>query len=204
MTYIGMEACLQNISLCKQISENHTTPSTLLIPIHLLDYYNFRCKDLGKDGRRLYFQHLIRVYGKHLAHFGLSPHSSKWKKKYQDEGLYLKKLNFVPFPEDWEQIRHLGFAYGLAICKFFVVLLELEYSRYIKAGLPSDFMEIPPEKLQKSENNAGQAKNSYNKLNSITISEYLNQFSTTIGTLLIRDIDISKKILHRITCIRKN
>ena len=84
----------------KNIGDRAYTPSRVLVPGRLMDYYTKRCKHFG--GRANYLQHLIRVYGRHLEYYGLSPYAHKWKKKYQEKGLDLQKCDFVPEPSDKE------------------------------------------------------------------------------------------------------
>ncbi|MCB1172742.1 MAG: DUF1564 family protein [Leptospiraceae bacterium] len=129
-----------------KIATRSVTSSTLLIPMHLMDYFQDRVRDFQGIGR--YFEYLIITYGRQLTLYNIDPTNRQWKQKYQDQGLDLQVRNFKPNPELWEEFRHIGFAYGLAMCHLFVVLLELEYSRWQQATSPAVFHETPPAKVK--------------------------------------------------------
>lgn len=137
---------IDNSKALFQVGIRAYTPSTLLIPRHLVAYFESRSIFFGS--RRLYFRHLIVTYGRFLQHFGIEPNSDKWKKEYQEDGLDLQIRNFKPDPEFWEEFRHIAFAYGLGMCKLFVILLELEQKRWISEGRPENFCENSPIKLK--------------------------------------------------------
>ena len=174
------------------------TPSTLLIPDKLMSYYFQRCSALGS--RRFYFRHLIQVYGFNLDYYLCYPQTNKWKKKYQNEDLDLQNLNFTPFPSDWEEYRNIGLAYGLSICHLFVFLLTLEYNRYIKAGCPENFVESPPSRRAQRKRR-GKTRSAKNSLQIVVVNARPGTEDLKLslpGTTLIRNIDSSRRILHRI------
>ena len=182
---------IQNSLSANEIETRAVTSSTLLIPLYLLDYFTLRVRYFKGIGR--YFEYLIMTYSRQLARYKIDPASRKWKKKYQDPGLDLQIRNFKPNPELWEEFRHIAFAYGLAMCRLFVVLLELEYSLWLQAGSPAVFHEVqisrPPE--QKSRVNSQQ------NLSLVDKKDILNLLSVTKGSILIRSMDFSRHTLHR-------
>ncbi|MCB1175198.1 MAG: DUF1564 family protein [Leptospiraceae bacterium] len=167
----------------------------MLIPKHLLEYFTKRVRFF--QGTRTYFEYLTVNYGRQLASYELKLTSSKWKQKYQDPGLDLQVRNFRPDPELWEEFRHIAFAYGLAMCHLFVVLLELEYSLWKQAGSPAIFSKIKP---------SGTAKhypcvNSRHRLSIKDRKQLMNLLSSTKCTVLIRSIDLLSQKLHRVCLI---
>ena len=126
--------------------------------------------------------------------YSLFPFAMKYKKKYQEEGLDLQHCDFVPEPSDWEELRNLGFAYGLAMCKFFVILLELDKRKWEEAGCPENFRAAPPRALRKRKN----------KLNSVYFesskgkNSLKNFFFARHSTSLARVVDREEEFLLRI------
>lgn len=174
------------------LKSQRVTASSLLIPNQLLLYFSLRSSLFG--GSKYYFQYLIKTYARHLLQYGYKPIHSKWKNEYQQEGLDLQKRNFKPNPVFWEEFRNISSSYGLAMCKFFTILLELEHERWLDAGCPDDFHEIPP--LQSKTNKSGMNSNS-NTLQTakIDLKTLLNSKNCTI---LIRSIDTYKEKLDRL------
>jgi len=157
----------------KDIGKRAYTTSRLLVPADLMNYYSERCEEFG--GRAAYLDHLVQVYGRHLSYYCRFPYTAKWKKKYQSRGLDLEKCDFVPDPNTWEELRHIGFAYGLAMCKLFVLLLALEKRRWEEAGSPETFREKAPTPSQKRRR---QRKNRKKKRNSVRLGSKLPQITT--------------------------
>ena len=141
---INVSTYIESKPYLHEIGKRAYTSSTLKIPRELLDYLYMREAAFGS--RRDYFSHLIRTYGRYLGRFGFDKFAFKWKKAYQAQGQDLKRADFVPNPADWEELRHLAFAYGLSMCYLFVEILRLEKRRWEKAGKPEHFVEKPPKK----------------------------------------------------------
>ncbi|MCB1173016.1 MAG: DUF1564 family protein [Leptospiraceae bacterium] len=146
-------------------------------------------QSLGK-----YFESILAKYGRHLSRYGLDPVAAKWKQKYQAEGLNLQIKNFKPDPELWEEFRHIAFAYGLAMCRLFVVMLELEYKLWLEAGSPEDFADVSAPKTAEKEF----IVNSNQNLLARDKEDILNLLSDNRSTILIRSLDYSRHRLHRI------
>ena len=145
-----MHTIIESKPYLGKIGKKAYTTSRLLIPRKLLDFYLKQCA--WKGSRANYLHYLIQTYGRHLALYGLFPFAMKYKKKYQEEGLDLQQCDFVPEPSDWEELRNLGFAYGLAMCKFFVILLELDKMKWEAAGYPENFRAVLPRAPRKRPN----------------------------------------------------
>lgn len=114
------------------------TKSSLLVPESYLAFFKSRCNEAGS--RRSFFHQLVRYYSNQSEFFAQKLNISKtprWKTHYQDQDLDLIKVNFLPEPEDWEDLRHLASAFGVSICFIFVFLLKLE----IQGSTPA-----PPQK----------------------------------------------------------
>ncbi|MCB1173365.1 MAG: DUF1564 family protein [Leptospiraceae bacterium] len=182
---------IQNSLSANAIETRAVTSSTVLIPKHLLDYFTQRVRYFKGIGR--YFEYLTITYGRQLARYEIDPTSCKWKKKYQDPGLDLQIRNFKPDPELWEEFRHIAFAYGLAMCRLFVVLLELEYSLWLQAGSPATFHETQAARPSKRKERV----NSKQFLSIKNTKFRLNLDSSAEFAVLIRSMDFSRHTLHR-------
>ena len=146
---------------------------------------------------RGYFEYLIRNYANCLPKYGIDPTAIKWKKEYQDEGLELQKRNFKPEPDIWEKFRNISFSYGLSMCKMFVVLMELDHRRWIEAGCPDDFYELPPQRIYTRDFRMNSRKNiSLEAKKAIVNALFSNKY-----TILIRNMDFARQKLHRICMI---
>ena len=184
---------IQNSLSAQEIETRAITCSTLLIPRRLLEYFTRRVRYFHTTSK--YLEYLIVTYGRQLSCYGLNPASHKWKKKYQDSGLDLQIRNFKPNPELWEEFRHIAFAYGLAMCHLFVVLLELEYSRWLQAGSPANFHDTQIPKRKKR-------VNSKQKVSLKDKKDILNLLFSTKYAILIRSMDFSRHRLHRMCLMR--
>ncbi|MCB1173240.1 MAG: DUF1564 family protein [Leptospiraceae bacterium] len=178
-----------------EIRAQMVSSSTLLIPGHLLKYYRFRVNCFSGTGH--YFEHLLATYGRQLARYSINPVTTQWKKKYQNKGLDLQIRNFKPNPELWEEFRHIAFAYGLAMCHLFVVLLELELKRWRAAGSPSVFFEKSSTPSQTNRKNV----NSLHENPNLQAKEVIKLLYHKKSTVLIRSIDFSRSKLHRICLV---
>lgn len=187
---------IQNPPPLKKVKGQNFTPSSLLIPSSLMSYFCIRSAELG--GIKHYFQYLIFTYGRHLDCYGIQPSSRKWKKEYQKEGLDLHQKNFKPDPLLWEEFRNISLAYGLAMCKFFTILLELEHKRWEEAGCPENFREKPPTNIKTYQIGVNSSQ-SYSKNLEFGVKNLLAGSNCSI---LVRSISFSAERLDRYCILR--
>ena len=199
-----MKATILSSPTLSDIRRRAWTSSTLLIPEDRIEYFNKRILCFNGRGRSRYggsicgyFEYLIRNYANCLLKYGIDPTAIKWKKEYQEEGLELQKRNFKPEPDIWEKFRHISFSYGLSMCKMFVVLMELDHQRWVEAGCPDNFYELP----QQRNYTPDFRMNSRQKVSLKAKKAILNALSSNKYTILIRNIDFSRQKLHRICMI---
>lgn len=121
--------------------------STLLIPERFSSYYRQCCNDSGS--RRAYFSRIVRDYLPLIEIYKFKlckQRAQKWKTCFQDSGQKLLNRNFVPLPDDWENLRHAASGFGVSICYLFVFLMQLEMSGikpYIHSTGPTDWNPTP-------------------------------------------------------------
>jgi hypothetical protein len=123
--------------------------STLLIPENLLDEFKSRAEKY--KGVPTYFKALLRKF-RVFTHAGLIPAPSKLKTEFQNEGQYLKRVNFVPANVDWLEIGCIALTYGKSRTWVFTFLLYLDIlgvGKLIqKAGFNRGVPVLPSTQLQ--------------------------------------------------------
>lgn len=101
--------------------------STLLIPLELFTAYK-ACLQLHDISMPEFFEFLLNKY-RHLAKDESLLQSEKIKKKYQEKGQFLMRVDFVPRNENWAELTCLTQAFGLSRCHTFVLILKHEINR---------------------------------------------------------------------------
>ncbi len=114
--------------------------STLLIPE---DYFNrfIRNKRIGRIGIVYFVRQLLNDPQRDYKLSFLN--SRKWKKKYQEKGQRLVRVNFYPHEDDWARLSVLSNATGFSRCYIFVylMLLYLGVTRLDDGGTPPTLRE---------------------------------------------------------------
>ena len=108
-------------SLSKIQDKRNKILSTFLIPDECWDLLEKHKAALGKQSTAELLEHLLNSFqdGKN---FELAIHD-RLTTQYQDEGLALRKHNFLVDPLVWHRFKCLARFYGLSMCRLFTGLL---------------------------------------------------------------------------------
>ncbi len=114
--------------------------STLLIPEEYYDRY-IRNKRIGRIGITYFVRNLLNDPHRDYKLSFLK--SRKWKKKYQEKGQRLARVNFYPHEDDWARLSLLSNATGFSRCYIFVylMLLYLGVAHLGNGGTPPTFRQ---------------------------------------------------------------
>ncbi len=96
--------------------------STLLIPEYYFNLY-IKNKRIGRIGITYFVRNLLNDPRRDYKLSFLK--SKKWKKRYQEEGQSLVRVNFYPHEDDWARLSLLSNATGFSRCYIFVYLMLL-------------------------------------------------------------------------------
>ncbi len=129
---------------CKIHPESHlTTPGTLLIPEAYSALMIERMQKLNMRSFSIYFRYLISEY-KVSVLSSRFPVSQNIKKKYQTNGLSLRRVSIRSSNEDWLILSELSHGTGLSRCFVFVLLFEMDI------GLLGNIDVVPTPRSNKS------------------------------------------------------
>jgi hypothetical protein len=121
-----------------------TTSSTILIPIHYMPFYQFKLKNFNNSPKE-YLSFLLNRYD-FLIRNGIIPRNSKIETTYQDEGLELQRVDFIPDANDWAHLKCLKTFLNRSMSWIFVYLLYLN-SLEIKDILPRKLADFVVPKI---------------------------------------------------------
>ena len=88
------------VNKCKEFPAKSTS-STLLIPARNIEMYLARLEDFENNPTD-YLTYLLKSYG-FLIRNGILAKNAKLETAYQEEGLNLQRVDFVPKGEDWAE-----------------------------------------------------------------------------------------------------
>jgi hypothetical protein len=111
------------INACRDFPEK-TTSSTLLIPAHSMDLYRARLNNFNNNPTD-YLTYLLKSYG-FLIRNGILEKNSKLETAYQEDGLNLQRVDFVPKGDDWAELKCLRVFLNRSMTWIFVQLLRLD------------------------------------------------------------------------------
>lgn len=115
-----------------------TSCSTLLIPKCHMDFFQKKLK-LFQNKPAEYLSYLLRKY-RILVRDGIIPKHSKLETGYQEKGQSLKRVDFIPFGDDWAELKALKAFLNKSMTYIFVYLLvidSLDISKNISEKLVS-------------------------------------------------------------------
>ncbi|HRG46693.1 MAG TPA: DUF1564 family protein [Leptospiraceae bacterium] len=116
-----------------------STRSTLLIPACYMKLFHKRLK-ANKHNPTEYLSYLLESY-RILIRNGEIPVYGKLETGYQEEGLKLQRVDFIPKGEDWAEMKCLKAFLNRSMTWIFVYLLVLD-SLDIKKNLPEKFVDF--------------------------------------------------------------
>jgi len=123
---------------CRNLTEPSST-STLLIPLRHMEVLRARLQ--AYDGNlRLYLAHLLNRY-RFLIQNGFLPKYEFLKTGYQEKKQDLQRVDFVPAPEDWAELKCLRVFLNRSMTWIFVFLLQLD-SLDLDKHLPKKLAEF--------------------------------------------------------------
>lgn len=111
--------------------------STLLIPEPVFSKYVSKYRKIHNLPISIYLRKLLK--DKDLEKkIGQLVQLRKWKKKYQEKGQNLIRLNFYPDDRDWARLTLISRASGYSRCFIFVYLLlqDMETQAFTNSGTP--------------------------------------------------------------------
>jgi hypothetical protein len=114
----------QQYNLCKNLTDP-TSASTLLIPLRYMELFQNRLKE-HEGNLRFYLNHLLSKY-RFLIQNGLLPVHESLKTCYQEKNQSLQRIDFLPMPEDWAELKCLRVFLNRSISWIFVFLLKLDF-----------------------------------------------------------------------------
>jgi len=126
------------INECKEFPAK-TTSSTLLIPARNMELYLTRLEDF-ENSPTDYLTYLLKSYGFWIRN-GILAKNAKLETAYQEEGLKLQRVDFIPKGEDWAEMKCLKAFLNRSMTWIFVYLLVLD-SLDIKKNLPEKFVDF--------------------------------------------------------------
>jgi hypothetical protein len=126
-----------------------STRSTLLIPDRYMRLFHKRLK-ANKHNPTEYLSYLLESY-RLLIRNGEIPVYGKLETGYQEEGLKLQRVDFIPRGEDWAEMKCLKAFLNRSMTWIFVYLLVLD-SLEIKKNLPEKFVDFVVPKINKVRN----------------------------------------------------
>jgi Protein of unknown function (DUF1564) len=100
------------------------TRSTLLIPNRYMKLYRRKLK-ANKHNPRQYLSYLLEKYRLSIKH-GKIPEYEKLETCYQEEGLNLQRIDFIPRGDDWAELKCLKAFLNRSMTWIFVYLLVLD------------------------------------------------------------------------------
>ena len=109
---------------CNNLTEEQHN-SSLLIPAHLLDFWNDRTND-DEDSRRDYLHLLLKKY-RFLIYNGILEKSEALMTKYQEKEQRLRKVAIRPYPKDWAELKQLKAFFNKSICLIVTFLIMLDF-----------------------------------------------------------------------------
>ncbi|MBP9887758.1 MAG: DUF1564 family protein [Leptospiraceae bacterium] len=110
-------------NFCENLTEPSST-STLLIPLRHMEVFRQKLKKF--DGNlSLYLSHLLNRY-RFLIQNGYIPTYEFLKTGYQEKKQDLQRVDFVPAPEDWAELKCLRVFLNRSMTWIFVFLLKLD------------------------------------------------------------------------------
>lgn len=121
-----------------------TTRSTLLIPACYMKLFYKRLK-ANKHNPRMYLSYLLENYRLLIKNREI-PSYEKLETGYQEDGLKLQRVDFIPRGEDWAEMKCLKAFLNRSMTWIFVYLLVLD-SLEIKKNLPEKFVDFVVPKL---------------------------------------------------------
>ncbi|HRG45679.1 MAG TPA: DUF1564 family protein [Leptospiraceae bacterium] len=131
------------INECKEFPAK-TTSSTLLIPARNMELYLTRLEDF-ENSPTDYLTYLLKSYGFWIRN-GILAKNSKLETAYQEEGLDLQRVDFVPKGEDWAELKCLRIFLNRSMTWIFVQLLLLD-SLEIAKHLPEKLADFGVPKI---------------------------------------------------------
>lgn len=108
---------------CNNLSEEQHN-SSLLIPAHLLEFWNAKTND-EEDSRRDYVHLLLKKY-RFLLYNGFLEKSEALMTKYQEKDQRLSKKAIRPYPKDWAELKQLKAFFNKSICMIVTFLIMLD------------------------------------------------------------------------------
>ncbi|MCE9500741.1 MAG: DUF1564 domain-containing protein [Leptospira sp.] len=99
----------------------------MIIPEEL--YVPFVIRAMSVGGAAKYLRRLLNEY-RFINFSGDHPVAERAKILYQAKGLNLKRVSFRPRNEDWIELKLIAQAHGVSATRFFVILLELDFSEF--------------------------------------------------------------------------
>lgn len=97
-------------------------PSDLLIPARLVQYSLYLKKSTG-EWRDL----VAYLIGRHRARvLQLADNAGNLRFRYQDDGLRLKRICYMPYRDTIAELRMLSFASRVSMCALIVLMIEWE------------------------------------------------------------------------------
>jgi len=123
-----------------------TSSSTLLIPACYIEFYLEKVK-VFQNKPAEYLSYLLRSY-RFFIRNGVIPRHSKLEVGYQEKGLELKRVDFIPFGDDWAELKSLKAFFNKSMTWIFVYLLVID-SLNISQNLPETLASFVVPKISK-------------------------------------------------------
>jgi len=114
--------------------------STLLIPEYLFCFYE-ELRD-RHGGLSILLGFLIAKFYRNKGQIHLERDIAATM-DYQEEGLCLHREDFRSYENDWIKLKLLASSHNLSVCKFFVLLLQLEMAGALEEEV--DESGVPPQ-----------------------------------------------------------
>ncbi len=133
------------INTWKEFPEKNTS-STLLIPACHMELYHLKIKAFRNKPNE-YLSYLLKSYS-FLIRNGMIPKNSKLETAYQEEGLKLQRVDFIPNGDDWAEMKCLKSFLNRSMTWIFVHLLLLD-SLEIAKLLPERLSDFVVPKISK-------------------------------------------------------
>lgn len=130
-------------NICKNLNEPCSTSRFLIPEIHL-DLLQEKLKK-HDDSMSTYLSYLLNRY-RFFVKNGIIPKHEYLKTGYQNKDLNLKKVDFVPKPEDWAELKCFRSFFNRSMTSIFVFLLLLD-SLDVPQNLPKNLADFAVPKV---------------------------------------------------------
>jgi len=109
---------------CQNLTEPQNS-SSLLIPLHLMNFWNEKTDD-DEDSRRDYLHLLLQKY-RFLIYNGILDKCENLMTEFQEKDQCLQKVAIRPYPEDWAELKQLKAFFNKSMCYIVVFLVQLDF-----------------------------------------------------------------------------